>query len=145
MAEYKAEFDKYDNNGDGFIDAKEFRSILETMASSAGDPNLHAPSETEIEEIFKSNADICQNNRMDYDAFCKMISMVKDVDDEIRQQFNHFDVNGDGKISKKELKKGLKGRARQVLIRSAKIPCVKVASKRYHSFLYQDFPIKIFT
>lgn len=107
--EYRKEFDKYDVNGDGFLDTQEFRKILEEISKQKDSPIpelQHTPTNKEIEEMFKS-ANIC-DNKMNYEAFRKMILMVTDVDREIREQFNYFDANGDGKISKKELKKGLK-------------------------------------
>lgn len=45
---------------------------------------------------------------MSYKEFLAMIDIVREADDEIKKQFEFFDTNNDGKISKKELKRGLK-------------------------------------
>lgn len=106
--QYLNEFKKYDTNGDGHIDASEFKKILETLSqSSEVDLKIeHQITDKEVQLIFENSQ--FKDNQMSYDDFVDMITCVKETDDEIRQQFNFFDSNGDGKISKKELKKGLK-------------------------------------
>lgn len=166
-------FAKYDTNGDGYIDAIEFKSIIDyqiemqaaaaslgqnatqnsssksnlisnpssnpskientvtvnsssmsssatslkpaagsekrrgsTASSSSSNLFLSSPSVDEILDMFK-NAGI-ENDVVTYDQFVIIIHSVNQADAQIRQQFDFFDTDKSGKISKKELKKGLK-------------------------------------
>lgn len=148
-------FNKYDTNGDGFLDASEVKSIIDsyqpdsglrcqpssmTASSSSGSGNnssgnnnrlspqkaqkadrrgssassnsgssaiIHPPPSVEdVLEMFK-NAGI-ENDVVTYDQFVIIIHHVNETDASIRQQFDFFDTDRSGKISKKELKSGLK-------------------------------------
>lgn len=44
---------------------------------------------------------------LNFDEFLSIVKIVQERDIELKQRFDFFDKNGDGKITKKELKKGL--------------------------------------
>jgi len=134
-------FNKYDENGDGLLDAYEVKKIIDsqiemsdqldidiqvttnsnssnnkplrrdstisiTSCSSTNSTTIPSPSIDDILEMFR-NANI-QNNVVTFDQFLTILNTVNEEDRKIRQQFDFFDTDRSGKISKKELKKGLK-------------------------------------
>ena len=112
---YRHQFDTFDKNGDGLIDISEFKEILQDLQKSkskicslTGAPMLSIISDQEIQTLFENHNIKNPKNGMSYKEFLAMIDIVREADDEIKKQFEFFDTNNDGKISKKELKRGLK-------------------------------------
>lgn len=105
MNDVKAAFRKYDTDGDGHISRSELRNVMASF------------SEQEVDAIF-ALGDKDQSGGIDYQEFVSMMipnsggilkriaSQFADVN-QIKEGFKRIDTNGDGAISRQELRNGL--------------------------------------
>ena len=105
MNDVKAAFRKYDTDGDGHISRSELRGVMSSF------------SEGEVDSIF-ALGDKDQSGGIDYQEFVSMMipssaAILKRVAsqfssvNQIKDGFKRIDANGDGSISRQELRSGL--------------------------------------
>ncbi|TFK68284.1 calmodulin mutant SYNCAM64A [Pluteus cervinus] len=96
IAEYKEAFSLFDKNGDGKITTVELGLVFESL----GQPL----SETEL--AFRLNSvDLDHNGTLEFPEFLQLVASSEDLGDgDLREAFKAFDKDGDGKISRVELK-----------------------------------------
>merc|ERR1719412_3367862 len=104
--EMKAAFRKYDIDGDGHISRVELKGVMSGF------------SEAEVDSVF-ALGDKDQSGGIDYQEFIglmmpsavstitKLASQFRSVAD-VKASFKRFDANGDGQISRQELKNGMR-------------------------------------
>ncbi|KAJ8309527.1 hypothetical protein KUTeg_014401 [Tegillarca granosa] len=91
---YKDAFRLFDKNNDGSISAKELGEVINALGCK---------TDTEfLENLIKDN-DFDGSGQIEFNEFIKMMSKANKEQD-LREAFKVFDKNGDGKISKMELK-----------------------------------------
>jgi len=106
LNEVKAAFRKFDADGDGHITKSELSGVMKGCSS------------TEVEAVF-ALGDIDQSGGIDYQEFIAMMipnsgSILKKISNQIGnenrviEEFKRVDANGDGAITKPELKNGLR-------------------------------------
>lgn len=91
-------FDLFDKNHDGFISTEELHAVFQSLG--------HNPSEEEVQQMM-SEVDTDNNGLIDFSEFITMMSQSigeHDEEAELLETFRVFDQNGDGKISRDELK-----------------------------------------
>ena len=100
--ELKEAFDFFDKNNSGVIEAKEINALLGNLGKGS--------SQTEVADLM-SSIDKDQDNAVSFDEFCVMVKATsrheinQTEQEQLREQFRVFDLNGDGIISPSELKK----------------------------------------
>jgi Ca2+-binding EF-hand superfamily protein len=106
IQEMKSSFRKYDTDGDGHISRAELRNVMSRF------------SEAEVDAVF-ALGDMDQSGGIDYQEFIALIiphasetirklsSQFRSVVD-VKAAFKRFDLNGDGQISRAELKSGMR-------------------------------------
>merc|ERR1719297_764513 len=106
LNEVKAAFRKFDSDGDGHITKQELTGVMRGCSS------------TEVEAVF-ALGDRDQSGGIDYQEFIAMMipnsgTILKKIssqignEEQVVQEFKRIDANGDGAISRPELKSGLK-------------------------------------
>ncbi|TFK60937.1 calmodulin [Pluteus cervinus] len=96
IQEYKEAFSLFDKNGDGKVTASELGSVLRSLGKNY--------SEAEILSQLKS-VDADHNGTIEFPEFLQLVAAKgAPGDTEIREAFKAFDKDGDGKITKSELK-----------------------------------------
>lgn len=107
IADIKETFKQFDKNHDGVVSLVELRAIMDTMGLQ--------PSHAELQQMMKL-ADTNGNGKIEFGEFLIMMSSVlvqqeKDSCDtknqELEDAFGHFDLDGSGKISPREIKLGM--------------------------------------
>jgi calmodulin len=96
--ELKEAFAIYDTNNDGVISTRELGTVLRQLGQN--------PTEAEILEMIK-DLDKDKNSSISFDEFAiLMVDKMKNVDteQEVRDAFRVFDVNGNGFLSADELR-----------------------------------------
>merc|ERR1719300_1267972 len=105
LNDVKAAFRKFDTDGDGHIDRNELRQVMSSF------------SDSEVDAVF-SLGDKDQSGAIDYQEFIAMMmpnstSILQNVASQFRSiqavkdGFKRIDSNGDGAISRQELKQGM--------------------------------------
>jgi Ca2+-binding EF-hand superfamily protein len=106
MNEMKSSFRKFDTDGDGHISRAELRNVMAKF------------SEAEVDAVF-ALGDMDQSGGIDYQEFIalliphasetirKLSSQFRSVAD-VKAAFKRLDLNGDGQISRDELKQGMR-------------------------------------
>lgn len=100
-AALKDAFSLFDKDGDGVITANELGVVLRSLG--------HSPSDAEVADII-NEVDADDSGTVDFDEFLIMMAhrmTIVDHDSEAREAFKVFDRNGDGYISKNELREVL--------------------------------------
>ncbi|XP_046582447.1 calmodulin-A-like [Haliotis rubra] len=104
--DYSEIFRKFDQDGDGQIDARELASVLSEFSKSR-------VTEQRASRIIADN-DTNKNGTIEINEFIAFMSAMVKVDTKfksdtrMKQMFKQFDKNGDGKITPDELKAVLK-------------------------------------
>ncbi|XP_033736498.1 calmodulin-like [Pecten maximus] len=93
-------FEYFDKDKSGSITDSELGDALRLAGMN--------PTETEIETLIKE-ADKDGSGKIEFPEFAKLMKELEKVDcnKELRDAFNHFDINGDQRISSEELQKRL--------------------------------------
>ena len=101
IAEFQEAFKLFDKNGDGTITTEELGTIMKSLGQN--------PTKTELEDIIK-DVDNDGNGTVDFPEFLTMmIRKMKDpkLAEDIRQAFKVFDKDGNGFISRDELRQAM--------------------------------------
>mmetsp|Transcript_29296 Transcript_29296/g.32542 ORF Transcript_29296/g.32542 Transcript_29296/m.32542 type:complete len:151 (+) Transcript_29296:91-543(+) len=103
IEELKEAFALFDQDGNGMISKEELGKVMKSLGQEPTSEQL----DQMINEVDKDNS-----GTIEFDEFLQLMAkqMTKgDLQDELREAFKAFDQNGDGKISKAELKKVMEG------------------------------------
>ncbi|CAI5455975.1 unnamed protein product [Caenorhabditis angaria] len=90
----KGIFREFDLNGDGFIQREELRAVMQKMNQS--------PTEEELDAMFRS-ADKDNDGNIDFTEFL-VIARANPISLTLRAVFDELDVDGDGYITRSELR-----------------------------------------
>jgi len=90
----KAIFHEFDLNGDGYIQKNELRAVMEKMGQS--------PTEDELDAMFNA-ADQDRDGNIDFREFLT-IARANPLSLSLKAVFEELDVDGDGHITKSELR-----------------------------------------
>ena len=98
ILEFREAFQAFDKDGNGSITTKELGTVMRSLGQ-----NL---SESEIKEII-DEVDEDKNGTIDFQEFLSLMARkmkIIDKEDELIDAFKVLDLNGNGKISKYELR-----------------------------------------
>lgn len=103
MTEQDKIFKEFDTDKSGYLEVGEVKQALDKLS---GNFNI-TPTDDEVKVII-SEIDTDGDNKLNMAEFNKLYDQILTSGNEIKEQFNFFDKNGDGSVSKAELKKALK-------------------------------------
>ncbi|OWF37197.1 Calmodulin [Mizuhopecten yessoensis] len=98
VAEFKEAFDLFDKDGDGKVSAKELGTVMKSLGQN--------PTEKELVDMI-NEVDSDGNGTIEFEEFLNMMRVKMncvDHQDELHQSFKVFDKDGDGSITKEELR-----------------------------------------
>ena len=98
IAEFKEAFQIFDKNGDGSITTKELGTVMRSLGQN--------PSDDEIKGMIEK-VDLDKSETIDFKEFLGLMATKMkegDPEDALIEAFRKFDRDGNGKISKHELK-----------------------------------------
>ena len=98
IAEFKEAFQIFDKNGDGSITTKELGTVMRSLGQN--------PSDDEIKGMIEK-VDLDKSETIDFKEFLGLMAAKMkegDPEDALIEAFRKFDRDGNGKISKHELK-----------------------------------------
>ena len=99
IALYKEAFQIFDKHSEGYISSKELGTILSSLVFNI--------SEEDLSEIINLYDNEINNNLIDFISFLEIISKKKEniyKEEDLIDAFRIFDKEGNGKISRKELR-----------------------------------------
>lgn len=103
MSEQEKIFKEFDADNSGFLELDEVKNALDKLS---GNFNIQ-PTLEDVKNIV-AEQDTDNNGKLDMAEFCKLFDSIQESGNQIREQFQFFDRDGNGKVSKKELKKALR-------------------------------------
>ncbi|XP_077988078.1 neo-calmodulin-like [Glandiceps talaboti] len=98
IEEYKDAFEQCDEDLDGFISAKDVGTLLKTLGQN--------PTEADLQQI-RNEVDVDRCGRIDFDDFLLILTRIlshEDHEEEIREAFRVFDMDGKGYMHTEEIK-----------------------------------------
>lgn len=98
VAQFQDAFSAVDSDHDGFIASSELGTVLRSIGEN--------PSDNDVQDMI-SEIDLNGTGSIEFPAFLAMMARkISDLyaEDEIREAFQFFDRNGNGHISRHELK-----------------------------------------
>ena len=99
IAGFKESFDIFDTDHDGSISVSELKSVMVSLGLT--------PTDEEVMDLMRE-VDLDGNNKIEFNEFVALMSKQQDdshnSEQELIDAFRVFDKNGDGLISKSELK-----------------------------------------
>ncbi|CAG9950191.1 unnamed protein product [Clonostachys rosea f. rosea IK726] len=101
VTDLKEIFDLFDQDKDGQITAAELSEVMRALGQN--------PTESELQAII-DEADLDNNGALEFSDFVRLMSdKVKPIslDEELWQVFVMLDRNGDGRVSKEELREAM--------------------------------------
>jgi calmodulin len=106
LRELKHAFDLFDRNGDGYISVQELATVFQSLGQSLTTAEL---------QLLLQDIDTDGDGRIDFSEFVTMMMannkpekpQEDHANSELTETFRIFDRNGDGKISRAELKQAL--------------------------------------
>lgn len=101
LVHLRAEFDRYDADGDGYIDAANLHAVLESIGAG------HV-SRLEVEDLLQE-FDGDGDGQLDRHEFERIMQGLKTTDDDAAEAFAAIDVDGKGSITPAELLEALVG------------------------------------
>ncbi|CCH62443.1 hypothetical protein TBLA_0H01560 [Henningerozyma blattae CBS 6284] len=101
IEEYREIFNLFDKDHSGSISGSELTSVMRSLGLK--------PTESEVTDLM-NEIDLDGNHQIEFDEFLVLMSRQQksnDSKEELLEAFKVFDVNGDGYISRSELKQVL--------------------------------------
>lgn len=101
IQEYKEIFNLFDKDHSGSISATELTTVMRSLGLT--------PTESEVKDLM-NEIDLDGNHQIEFDEFLVLMNRQQrsnDSQEELMEAFKVFDVNGDGFISRSELKQVL--------------------------------------
>jgi len=98
VAQFQDAFSAVDTDNDGIIASKQLLQVLRSIGQN--------PTDTEVQDMI-NEVDCNGKGTFEFPAFLKMMArIISDLkaEDDIREAFQFFDSNGNGHISRFELK-----------------------------------------
>ncbi|XP_069114939.1 calmodulin-like [Argopecten irradians] len=98
IAEFKEAFNLFDKDGNGAITVEELGTVMRSLGQT--------PTEAELQDMI-NEVDANENGTLDFSEFLTMMTrQMKDTDseEELKVAFRAFDKDGNGFISKDELR-----------------------------------------
>eukprot|EP00803_Ostreobium_quekettii_P006964 evm.model.scf_1970.2 EVM.evm.TU.scf_1970.2 scf_1970:22605-24176(-) len=98
ISEYKGAFALFDKDGDGAITIKELGQMMQSLGQT--------PTEGELQDMMRE-ADADGSGAIEFPEFLNLMvkrTMENDIDDRLREAFNVFDKDGNGYLTKEELR-----------------------------------------
>jgi len=98
VSEFKEAFSLFDKDGDGTITTEELGTVMKSLGQN--------PTSEDLQDMI-NEVDADKDGTIDFEEFlCMMTKHMKesDTDQELKEAFKVFDKDGDGRISKSELK-----------------------------------------
>jgi len=95
IQEYQEAFRLFDKDGNGKIDKFELAEVMKALGSPA--------TPQDIEDMI-NEVDLDRNGTIEFNEFMIMMGSQKNEEEELKNAFRTFDKNGDGYISRDELK-----------------------------------------
>jgi len=98
IQEFKEAFSLFDKDGDGTITTQELGTVMKSLGQN--------PCESDLQDMI-NEVDVDGNGTIDFTEFLDMMTKhmkESDNEQELREAFKVFDKDGDGHISKAELK-----------------------------------------
>ena len=101
LSEFKKAFDLFDRNNNGSIEKDELGEVMESLGLDH--------DEHQLEEMMKA-VDTNKNKVIDFEEFVNLMNVPPECSqEEIIEAFKVFDQNGDGYVTRDELKKVMEG------------------------------------
>ncbi|XP_006825919.1 neo-calmodulin-like [Saccoglossus kowalevskii] len=98
LEEYEDAFRQMDEDEDGFISAKDVGRLLKSLGQNPSEPQLHG---------IRNEVDLDKDGRLDFSDFLQILMKIlseEDGEEELKEAFRVFDLEGSGYIHTEEIK-----------------------------------------